>query len=135
MSEAPPASREFVEKAVRRIGWIILILVPVGAAIAAARWGWAMALGFTVGGLLAYANYRWIVAVVDAMLGAQKAKPSPRIYGRLLLPIVLLLAALYAIVSRSLLPLSWFFAGLFLLAAGVLLEGLYEIVLGRGSKA
>ncbi|HXE74376.1 MAG TPA: ATP synthase subunit I [Candidatus Xenobia bacterium] len=135
MSQAPPAGREFVEKAVRRIGWIILGLVPVGAAIAAARWGWPMALAFAVGGLLAYANYRWIVAVVDAMLGAQKAKPSPRIYARLLLPIVLLVAALYAIVSRSLLPLPGFFAGLFLLAAGVLLEGLYEIALGQRSKA
>lgn len=135
MSEAPTAERQFVDAAVRRIGWIILLLVPAGASLAAARWGWTMALAFAVGGLLAYANYRWIVGLVDAMLHTQKAKPTGRTYARLLLPFVLLAAVLYVIFSRSLLPLSGVFAGLFLLAAGVLVEGVYEIALARRSKA
>lgn len=135
MSEAPTADRAFVNAAVRRIGWIILALVPVGAATAAVYWGWRMALAFALGGLLAYVNYRWIVGLVDAMLGARQARPGARTYTRLLLPLALLAAVLYVIFSRSLLPLAGVFAGLFLLGVGVLVEGAYEILLGRGSKA
>ena len=134
MSEAPPAERKFVDAAVRRIGWIILLLVPAGAAVAAVRWDWTMALAFTIGGLLAYANYRWIVALVDAMLRTQQPKPSRRTYVRLVLPFVLLAAVLYVIFSRSLLPVAGVFAGLFLVAVGVLIEGVYEIALGQGSR-
>ena len=135
MSEAPTADRRFVNAAVRRIGWIILALVPVGAVVAAVYWGWRMALAFALGGLLAYVNYRWIVGLVDAMLGARQTRPGARTYTRLLLPLALLAAVLYVIFSRSLLPLAGVFAGLFLLGVGVLVEGAYEILLGRGSKA
>lgn len=135
MSGAPTADRQFVNAAVRRIGWIILALVPAGAAVAVVYWGWRMALAFALGGLLAYVNYRWIVGLVDAMLGARQTRPGARTYARLLLPLALLAAVLYVIFSRSLLPLAGVFAGLFLLGVGVLVEGAYEILLGRGSKA
>ncbi len=135
MSKAPTADRQFVNAAVRRIGWIILALVPAGAAVAAVYWGWRMAVAFALGGLLAYVNYRWIVGLVDAMLGARQARPGARTYTRLLLPLALLAVVLYVIFSRSLLPLAGVFAGLFLLGVGVLVEGAYEILLGQGSKA
>ena len=135
MSEVPAGERQFVEKAVRRIGWIILLLVPVGAVVAAARWGGAMALAFAAGGLLAYANYRWIVAVVDALVNAQNVKVPKLTYVKLLLPVGLLALLLYVIFSRSVFPVTAFFAGLFLLVVGVLGEGIYEIVVGRRSTS
>ena len=76
MSEAPPAERKFVDAAVRRIGWIILLLVPAGAAVAAVRWDWTMALAFTIGGLLAYANYRWIVDRKSTRLNSSHIQKS-----------------------------------------------------------
>jgi len=114
----------------RRVGRIILLSVPLGAALVAWRWDATMSLAFGFGGLLAYANYRWIVAIVDALLRAQRAKLPRGTTVKLLLPLVLLAAVLYVIFSRSLLPAAGVFAGLFLLVVGVLVEGVYEIARG-----
>lgn len=130
MTEVPPAERAFLAGAERRVGRIILLLVPVGAALVAWQWGTLMALAFAFGGVLAYANYRWIVAVVDALLRAQRTKLPRGTTLKLLLPLALLAALLYVIFSRSLLPAAGVFAGLFLLVVGVLLEGVYEVALG-----
>lgn len=129
MNEIPQAERAFLAGAERRLGTIILSLVPVGTAVVAWQWGGAEALAFALGGALAYANYRWIVAVVDALVRAQRAAVSRRVYLKLFLPLVLLAAVLYVIFSRSLLSVAGFLGGLFLLVAGVLVEAMYEVFL------
>jgi len=130
MSEVPAAERKFVDAAISRIGHMILALILPGAAVAAWRRGWLMGGAFALGGLLAYANYRWIVSIVDALLAAGKAKPPKRAYVKLLLPLGLLVALVYVIFSRSLLPVTGILAGFFLLVVAVMLEGLYEVARG-----
>lgn len=130
MSEVPAAERKFVDAAVRRIGYLILVPILPGAAVAAWQWDWPMAAAFALGGALAYANYRWIVSIVDAMLAAGKAKVPARAYAKLLLPLVLLAALVYVIFSRSLFPVTGILAGFFLLVVAVMLEALYEVARG-----
>lgn len=128
MNELPQAERELLAGAERRLGRIILALVPVGAVLAAWRWGGGEALAFAVGGALAYLNYRWIVAVVDALVRAERATVPRRTYMKLLLPLALLAVALYVIFSRSWLSRGGILGGLFLLGVGVVAELVYEIL-------
>jgi len=130
MSEVPPAERELLAGAERRLGLFILSLVLPGAAVAGWQWGGGMALAFAFGGVLAYLNYRWIVAVVDTLMRAQKAGVPRRTYVKLFLPLALLVALLYVIFSRSWLSVAGVLAGLFLMVAGVLMEAVYELFVG-----
>lgn len=127
MSEVPARERELLARGERRLGWHILLLVPVGSALTAWGWGWFFGVSFAVGGLLAYLNYRWIVAVVDALVKAQKAEVPRRVYAKLFLPVILLVAVLYVIFSRSWLSVPGFLAGLSLLVAGVVVEAVWQI--------
>lgn len=129
MSEIPEAERALLAGAERRLGNLILLLTLAGIPIVAWQWGGGLALAFGLGGAVAYANYRWIVAVVDTLVRAQQARVPSGTYLKLFLPLVLLVAALYVIFSRSWLSLVGFLGGLFLLVAGVLVEGVYELYL------
>jgi small-conductance mechanosensitive channel len=129
MSELPRAERELLAGAERRVGRFVLLLVPVGTAVTAWQWGGAAAAAFALGGVLAYLNYRWIVAVVDTLVRARKAEVPRRSYLKLFLPVVLLVVILYVIFSGSWLSPVGVLAGLFLLAVGIFLEGIYEILL------
>jgi len=129
MSEIPQAERELLAGAERRLGFFILLLVPVGTALATWQWGGGMAAAFAFGGVLAYLNYRWIVTVVDTLVRGQKAEVARRTYVKLFLPLALLVGLLYVIFSRSWLSVAGVLAGLFLLVAGVLLEAAYELFL------
>lgn len=127
MNEVPPAEREFLAGAERRLGHILLLLIPLGTLFAVWRGGWPMAGAFAVGGVLAYLNYRWIVAVVDTLLRAQQARIPRRTYLKVFLPLILLAGGLYAIFSRSLLSFTGVLGGLLLLVAAVVVEAVYEL--------
>lgn len=129
-TEISGAEQERLVRAERRLGRLIIALIPVGAVVSGWHWGWAMAVAFGLGGILAYLNYHWIVAVVDGLVGAQRAKVSRRTYAKLFLPIALLAVLFYVIFSHSWLPGVGVLAGLLVLAAATLLELSYEIVLG-----
>lgn len=130
MTELPAAERELLAQAERRLGRVILLLTPVGAAAAAWRWGGETALAFAVGGALAYLNYRWIVAVVDTLVRSTQAGRVPRrAYVKLLAPLLLLGAGLYVIFSRSLVSVGGLVGGLLLLVAAVMIEAAYQVYL------
>lgn len=129
MNGLPQAERELLVGVERRLGGMILLLVPVGTTVVAWGWGGRLAAAFALGGGLAYLNYRWIVAVVDTLVRAQQARVPPRIYLKLFLPLVLLVILLYVIFSRSFISAMGVLSGLLLLVAAVLLEALYEIFL------
>jgi hypothetical protein len=130
MTEVSQAERDFLASAERRLGRMILLLVPLGTAVAAWFYGGRGALAFAVGGALAYLNYRWIVAVVDTLVRAQKAEVPRRTYLKLFLPLILLVGVLYVIFSRLWLSVAGVLAGLSLLVVGVLVEALYQLLLG-----
>ena len=130
MTELPQAEKQLLVAAERRIGWFILALIPPGSAVA--YWfGDAMsALVFALGGGLAYGNYRWLSAVVDALVRAQRTRPTGWDYTKLFAPVVLLGLLLYGIFSF--LPVSFvgILSGVLLLVPAVFLEALVQIVLG-----
>jgi hypothetical protein len=130
--EIDPAEQRLLAGAEQRMGSYILVLLPVGAGAAGWHWGGAMAAAFALGGGLAYLNYRWIVAVVDALVRAQKSEVPKRTYAKLFLPLVLLVVVLYVIFSRSWLSVAGVLAGLSLLVLSVLIELVYEIVVSPG---
>jgi hypothetical protein len=130
MSELPPAEQALVAGAERRVGVIILALIPVGTAGAYGWSGTPLAVAFAVGGALAYLNFSWLAAVAGAMLPAEPGRVSWRGYAKLILPLVLLVVVLYVIVSRSWLPVVGVLAGLFLLVVAILVEAVYELVVG-----
>jgi len=130
MTEISQSEQLLLAAAERRLGWFILILIPLGTAVALARWGSGMALAFAVGGVLGYVNYRWLVAVVDTLVRAAVSGRVPRrAYAKVFLPLLLLAVVLYVIFSRSLLSLAGVVGGLLLLVVAVVLEAVYEIYL------
>lgn len=130
MNELPRAEQAMLARAERRVGWVLVGLVLAGATLALWRWGAAMAAAVAVGGALAYVNYRWVVAVVDTLVRAQQARPSRRTYVKLLAPLVLLVGVLYVIFTRRWLSGFGILSGLLALPAAVLLELIYELILG-----
>lgn len=123
----PQAERELLAGAERRLGQVILLLVPPGTVVAVWQWGARMAVAFALGGVLAYLNYRWIVAIVDALIRAQKARVPRRAYFKLFLPLVLFGILLYVIFSRSWLSAAGVVGGLMLLVVAVYVEAVYEV--------
>ena len=127
-------SDAFYRAAERRIEWLTLGLGAAAAVVVAVRWGWRAALGLAVGAALAWLNYRWLKQGVGALVQlsvAQADAPKVRIPRRVYLKsfgrIALLIAVVYAILSRSLLPGAAVLAGLFSLVAAVLVELLYQL--------
>lgn len=129
MTEIPESERQLLAGAERRLGRFILLLVPVGTAVAAWQWGARLAAAFAFGGVLAYLNYRWIVAIVDTLMRAQQARVPRRAYLKLFAPLVLLVVLLYVIFARSQLSFAGLIGGLLLLVAAVMMEAVYEIFL------
>ena len=128
MSELPHAEKELLVGAERRLGRITLLLVGAGTGVAAWRWGGLTAASFAFGGVLAYLNYRWIVAVVDTLVRAQRARPTRGSTVKIFLPLVLLAALLYVMFSRRWLSVVGVLSGLLVLAAAVLVELVYEVI-------
>jgi len=129
MNELPQAERALLAGAERRLGLLILALIPLGTLVVAWQWSGAVAAAFAFGGMLAYGNYCWVVAVVDTLMKAQRARVPRRTYLKLFLPLALLVAVLYVIFSRSWLSVAGVLGGLFLLVWGILMELVYEIIL------
>lgn len=129
MTEVPQAERELLAGAERRLGSLILGLIPIGTAVMAWRGGGGVAIAFAVGGALAYLNYRWIVAIVDTLLQAQQVRVPGRTYLKLFLPLLLLGVLLYVMFSQAWLSVTGVLSGLLLLVAAVLLEAVYELFL------
>jgi hypothetical protein len=128
---------DFYRAAERRIEGLTLGLGTMVALAAAIRYGWRAASGLAVGAALAWVNYRWLKQAVDvaARLSAGQAEASKiripkRVYAKFFGRFALLLAAAYAILSRSWLPAAAILAGLFTLVAAVLVELIYELLRG-----
>jgi hypothetical protein len=121
----------------RRIERLTLALGILGVMFTLWRWGWRAALGLAVGAGLSWINFRWLKTGISTMAdlanvrpGEQAAKVPRSVYVKFLGRFVLLLVAVYVILSRSLLPAAALLAGLFAVVAAVLAEIVYEIARG-----
>jgi hypothetical protein len=78
--------------------------------------------------LASYFNFRWLKRVVDALAGVAAKRPSPRFAILMGLRYLLLAAGAYVIVTFTTLSLSAALTGLFVPAAAVVVEILYELI-------
>ena len=137
------AHEPFGSATLRRIEWLTLMIGGLGAAWAAWRWGWRGALGLVLGATLSWINYRWLKGSVQAFGAAavaqtvsQTGEPAeaqpvsvPRgAYFKFFGRFVLLLGAVYVILTRTWFPAVAVLAGLFASAAGVVVGLLYEFI-------
>ena len=124
-----------------RIEWVTLALGLAASAYSFARWGWRPGTGVALGAALAWLNYRWLKQGVGALVKlstAQAGEEHPRVprtvYVKFFGRYALLLAVVYVILSRSLLPVVAVLGGLFAVVAAVMIELMWELVRsGRGT--
>jgi hypothetical protein len=121
------AAETFYRAAERQIEIWTLLTGVGGALVAVPTWGWPAAGGVLLGTVLAWVNFRWLkqgVAALErvsvAQVGAENVRIPRRTYLKFFGRYVLLLALLYVIFSRSLLPVAAVFTGLLALVAAVL---------------
>lgn len=144
-----------VHRVQKRVERMIVVFGIAGTGFVCCRWGLLPAAGFAAGAALSWLNYRWLKqgvmtivppaasapdgaqsgeasggenapAAVEAPAVARKLplKAFAKFFGRY----VLLIVALYVILSRSVLPAAPFLAGLFVVVAAVVAEILYELM-------
>ena len=125
----------------RRIEWLTLALGALGSAWASRHWGWRGAVGLAIGAVLSWVNFRWLKGSVYEFGRAATAQAAGEVtrvpkgafikmFGRF----VLLLGAVYVILTRSWVPAVPVLTGLFASAAGVVVALAYEL-LASGVRA
>ncbi len=132
----------FYGSAERRVEYFTLGLGLAATLVTAAAWGRSYGVGVAVGCVLSWVNYRWLKQGLEA-LGRfareqqaeekEKIRIPKRVYVKFFGRYALILGVAYVIFARSLLPVVAVVAGLFALAAAVILEILYELARGTES--
>ncbi|HLW99065.1 MAG TPA: hypothetical protein VKR82_10490 [Candidatus Acidoferrales bacterium] len=118
--------------------WAVGIGVA-GAAFAAWKGGWMAGVSLATGAALSLVNYRWLkggVAAISQLARVQAEEQQVRIpriiYVKFFARFILLLAAVYVILTRSFLIAEWLLTGLFVVVAAVLAEMIYLLSRGGG---
>jgi hypothetical protein len=121
-----------------RIEWMTLAFGLAGALFVLARWGWRPGAGVALGAALAWLNFRWLKQGVNALVmistaqaNSGNARVPMSVYAKFFGRFALLLAVVYVILSRSLLPVAAVLGGLFAVVAAVMIELMWELVHGR----
>ena len=122
----------FYDRALTRIVRYMAVLTALGTVAVWFHGGWRWSAGFLAGALVSYLSFRGFERVANSLGPATEAKP-PRARVAIFLGVryLLLAAAGYAIVRFSTLSLTAALLGLFVSAAAVILEILYELIYAR----
>ena len=119
----------FIGRALGRIRFLIAFLSGAGTLAAVVFGGWRWALGFMLGAAAGYLNFRWLKKLVDSLGETARGKPPrARVAMFLGLRYLLLAAGGYVILNFSALSLAAALIGLFVPAAAVVLEILFELI-------
>ncbi len=118
------------DRAMRRLRAFMALLTVTGALAAATLRGWEWGVGFLAGALVSFLNFSWLHQLV-ASLGPGGRRPSRRLFAFLSLRYLLFGLAGYVIVRYFGLNLTAAILGLFVAAAAVIVEILYELVYAR----
>ncbi|MDQ2900605.1 MAG: ATP synthase subunit I [Acidobacteriota bacterium] len=113
-------------RAIERLGRWILLLAVLGGVAAEWRGGWRWSLGFLLGAAASYWNFRAIKKIVDRL--APGTKPPGRGIMRVLLRFLALALGAFAILRYSEISVRAALIGLFVSAAAVILEIVFELV-------
>jgi hypothetical protein len=121
--------RIFLGRALNRIHLLMAFLMVAGALAAAVHGGWRWSAGFLLGAGASWLNFRWLKQLVNSLGEAAAGKPpKARVAVMLGLRYLLLGAGGYAILNFTALSLAAALTGLFVPAAAVILEILFELV-------
>jgi hypothetical protein len=120
---------EFLNRALARINLLGTFLTVAGLIAASVCGGWKWAIGFLLGAAASWINFRWLKQMVNALGQAAAGKPpKTRVAVFLGLRYLLLAAAGYVILNYSKLSVAAGLIGLFVPAAAVILEILFELI-------
>lgn len=120
---------EAESRAIERLGWWMLSVVLLGTGGAGMWGGWRWALGFLIGAVASYWNFRALKGIVDRLAATAAAGAPPRRSGvlRVLLRFLLLGLGAFAILKSSEVSVTAALIGLFVSAAAVLIEIVFEL--------
>jgi len=117
-----------LDRALGRIHILIVSLSIGGLAAAATYGGWKWACGFLLGSGASWLNFRWLKKLVDALGQQPQGKRLKNRTAVLLgLRYLILAAAGYGILNFSEISLTAALVGLFVSAAAVILEILFQL--------
>jgi hypothetical protein len=125
----PDRDEVLYEQAVRRIRRLMAALVVSGVAAGAGFRGWQAGLSFALGAAISWVSFNWLHAAVDA-LDPNRSKAPRRVYVFVWLRYILLGGGGYAIVKIFGVNGIAALLGLFVPAAAVVAEIIYELVHG-----
>ncbi len=122
-------SATYSERALQRIFRIGAALGMIGTIVVFVRFGAGTAVGFLSGALLSLLNFHGLKRVVDGLSGATPGKRSSPLFWAF--RYVLFAGIAYVIVKGLGISLMPILAGLFVAAAAIIVEILYEITYAR----
>jgi len=108
------------------------VLSAAGAVACGLYGGWRWMIGFVLGAAASWINFRWLKQMVNS-LGEAAIKKPPKLRVAVVLGVryLLLAAAGYVILNYSAVSVAAALVGLFVPAAAVILEILYELIYAR----
>jgi hypothetical protein len=132
-------AESFYASTEQRIEVLTVALGLAGTGFAVVRWGWRAGAGVALGAAVAWLNFRWLKQGVGALVkvstgqaGAEHFRAPRTVYLKFFGRFALLLAVVYAILSRSILPVAAVLGGLFAVVAAVMIEMVWELARGGG---
>jgi hypothetical protein len=131
MTQAVETEGIFYEKALNRVNRLMRLLVAAGTVVLAVAFTWQAAGGFLIGAVIGSLNYRWLKRLATKMGGASGEKSnsgSAVLFG---LRYFLLGGAAYVTVNYLGVDVIALLCGLFIPAAAVILEILFELIYAR----
>jgi hypothetical protein len=119
----------FLDRALARIHNFMAVLGAAGTVASGLYGGWRWMAGFLLGAGASWINFRWLKQLVNS-IGETAAKKTPKTRVAVFLGMryLLLAAAGYVILNYSTLSLWAALIGLFVPAAAVILEVLFELI-------
>ena len=120
----------YLDRAVARMARTMAAMSVAGIVLLLFFKGWQWSLGFALGAVASWLNFRWLRKLVDSLgFLVQGAKPpKSRTAVMLGLRYLLLAAAAYVIVRFTEISLTAALVGLFVSAAAVVIEILYQLI-------
>jgi ATP synthase I chain len=119
----------YLNRAVTRMVRFMTVMTIAGVLVLLVWQGWRWGLGFALGAAASWLNFRWLKKLVDSLGRAAAGKNLKNRTAILLgLRYVLLAAAGYAILRFSEISLTAALVGLFVSAAAVIIEILYQLI-------
>jgi hypothetical protein len=121
---------QYLDSAVARMARTMAVMSTAGILVLFFWQGWQWGIGFALGAAASWLNFRWLKKLVDSLGQTVMGKKRPKNRTAVVLGLryVLLGAAGYVILRFSEISLTAALVGLFVSAAAVVIEILYQLI-------